>query len=864
MTACVNKKSKRVAAVVTASLVGALSIGAPAVALAANANIDFQVAPAEDAFSRGSIKLDGVNGAGTEADPYTQKANADGSALNVKATEVTPLGAEQALKLDDENYEVVFAKADGTVVEEIVEPGSYVVTVKALKGVYAGSSVSTKLKVTAAKLTDVKFFDAGSTLEDKTQDDSLTYTGKKLSIGFASDSAEIVEGVDYEVKVLKKGTDNVSSAAGVEILEAGDYVAYLTGKGQYAGETAEVPVPVAKFNFANAKFDEIDLFSSDSAPVHPTRVYVGTEGEEGYAELDPSLVDLTFASGPATSLFDKTGAYTFNASCEDAKNIENCAATKTVTVNKIGKVADFKFDGSAIKDSYLIDLSKESQSVISGGKFNWDSLAVYNGEAKLVKGTNYTVTVADAEGAAGQYDNLTNLVPGTYKITVRVKPESVGHEVGGSVTFTVKVVDQVVDADANVFVYDADGKVATSFEKAYDGEKFDFSNISIKAFNDKGEKIEDDTLSFVLLDSEGKVATEAKDAGSYTLKVVSDKLELNGDTELPVTINKVDLSKLYVIGGDSWNGAPYVASNKSDLTYAQLIGYDTHVANANEKDEVNDGAGIESLGTVAKVAFKDYLKMEIFDEDKQEWVEVSYPNRLKDEGKRRVTLTGNKELAKNFDFANDDYTTTVEFIVVDKDKLVFKDVKPGDWYFDVVYTIQGKKWMNGYTGTEAFGPERTITRGEVACVLYNIANESDMVNEHDLEYSEGKGWITGFSDVDGKQFYSKAVAWAKHVGVVNGYGNGTFAPDAPVSREELACMLANFAETVEVEDTSVEDADKVLSSVSDGSAVSDWAKGSVAWAVENDIMGNAGFVNAFSDITRAETAAMVVNYKAAK
>ena len=153
MTACVNKKSKRVAAVVTASLVGALSIGAPAVALAANANIDFQVAPAEDAFSRGSIKLTGVNGTGTEAEPYTQKANADGSALDIKVTEVTPLGADKALKLDDESYEVVFAKADGTVVEKVVEPGSYNVTVKALKGVYAGSSVSTKLKVTAAKLT---------------------------------------------------------------------------------------------------------------------------------------------------------------------------------------------------------------------------------------------------------------------------------------------------------------------------------------------------------------------------------------------------------------------------------------------------------------------------------------------------------------------------------------------------------------------------------------------------------------------------------------------------------------------------------------------------------------------------------------
>ena len=859
MTACVNKKSKRVAAVVTASLVGALSIGAPAVALAANANIDFQVAPAEDAFSRGSIKLTGVNGTGTEADPYTQKANADGSALDIKVTEVTPLGADKALKLDDESYEVVFAKADGTVVEKVVEPGSYNVTVKALKGVYAGSSVSTKLKVTAAKLTDVKFFDAGSTLEDKTQDDSLTYTGKKLSIGFASDSAEIVEGVDYEVKVLKKGTDNVSSAAGLEILEAGDYVAYLTGKGQYAGETAEIPVHVDKFNFAKAEFDEIDLFSSDSAPVHPTRVYVGTEDEEGYAELDPSLVDLTFASGPSTDLFDKTGAYTFNASYKDAENIEGDAKGKTVKVNKIGKVADFKFDGSAIKDSYLIDLSKESQSVISGGKFNWDSITVYNGETKLAKGTNYTVTVADEDGVAGQYDNLQNLVPGTYKVTVCVKPETVSHEVGGSVTFTVKVVDQVVDADANVFVYDADGKVVTSFEKVYDGEKFDFSKISIKAFNDKGEKIEDDTLSFVLFNSDGKVVQEkdVKNAGSYTLKVVSDKLELNGETELPVIINKVDLSTLKVNSLVPHFGAAYLPLKDAGYSYSELdLRFDTHVADSDENDKAADKEGWDALtfGT-----WGSKTKFEMFDEDKGEWVSVT-PGKA--EGVVRVTLSGDKNDAVNYKFANADNTTVAEFLVTDAKKVIFNDVKPGDWFFDVVFKAQSNKWMNGYPGTKVFGSEKTITRGEVACVLYNIASFSDKVNEHALGYDETYGWNTGFSDVDGKQFYGKPIAWAKHVGVVNGYGDGTFAPDAPVTREELACMLANYAKVVDTQNTAVEDVDKVLGTVSDGSAVSGWAKGSVAWAVENEIMGNAGFVNALNDITRAEVAAMVVNYKA--
>ena len=54
MTACVNKKSERVAAVVTASLVGALSIGAPAVALATNTSIDLLATDA-NAFAKGTV-----------------------------------------------------------------------------------------------------------------------------------------------------------------------------------------------------------------------------------------------------------------------------------------------------------------------------------------------------------------------------------------------------------------------------------------------------------------------------------------------------------------------------------------------------------------------------------------------------------------------------------------------------------------------------------------------------------------------------------------------------------------------------------------------------------------------------------------
>ena len=850
MTACVNKKSKRVAAVVTASLVGALSIGAPAVALATGTtSIDMLVAPEENAFSRGDVKLSGSNAAGTavkqEKDgSWVIKANADGTPVDVTAESVKPLGVDTPIPVTDKDaYKVTFATTDGKAVDEIVEPGSYVVSVEDLKGDYKGAVATAKLTVKAASLKNVTWFDADSTMEKQVEDDTLVYTGSELHVGFA-DRVAFTEGEDYTVKILKKGTDNVESAPGVAIKDAGDYVAYVTGLGQYKGQTKQVEIKVNKFELSQASQVVVnDVIASESAPSHAGLIYVGNKDAEGYAELDPSLVKLEFSKENTgdQQLFQKPGAYKFNVVDPLNVNIDFKLAD-TITVNKVAAYADFEYDGEAIQDSYIVNKAK-------GESFDLDKIKALNGSKKAtftVSATRKGSTVSSGELALGKWE-----------VTVTVDPAGNNYQVGGSKTFTVQVVKDAVNADANVFVY-YNGKAVTSVEKTYDGKDIVKSAFTVKAFNDDNTDLSKD-LSFNFYDADGKKVNKITDAGTYTLKIESDILVLSGTTEIPVTVNKVDLSKLYVIGGGSWYGAPYVATHANDLTYAQLVGYDTHVAVSGSKDDANDGEGVESLGTVANVEFNKHLKMEIFDEDEQEWVEVSYPSRLKDEGKRRVTLTGNKELAKNFEFANDDYTTTVEFIVVDKDKLVFNDVKPGDWFFDVVFDAQANGWMNGYADAVLFGAHDQITRGQVACVLFNMAG-ADM-NENDGSFNEVFGWKS-FDDVDGKAYYGEAIAWAKQAGVVNGYGDGTFAPDAPVTREELACMLANYAKIVDQADVSVEDADEVLSSMSDGASVSDWAKGSVAWAVENEIMGNAGFVNALSDITRAETAAMVVNYKA--
>ncbi|WP_270243258.1 S-layer homology domain-containing protein [Collinsella tanakaei] len=831
---------------------GALSIGAPAVALATGTtNIDMLVAPEENAFSRGHVKLSGSNADGTavkqEKDgSWVIKANADGAPVEVTAASVKPLGVDKDIPVTDKDaYKVTFATADGKAVDEIVEPGSYVISVEDLKGDYKGAVATAKLTVKAASLKNVTWFDADSTMEKQVEDNTLVYTGSELHVGFA-DRVAFTEGEDYAVKILKKGTDNVESAPGVAIKDAGDYVAYVTGLGQYKGQTKQVEIKVNKFELSQASQVVVnDVIASESAPSHADLIYFGSKGTEGYAELDPSLVKLEFSKENTgeQQLFQKPGAYKFNVVNPLNDSIDfTVKDSDKVTVNKVAAYADFEYDGEAIQDSYIVNKAK-------GESFDLGKVRALNGDKKAA----FTVS-ATRKGSTVSSGELTL---GKWEVTVTVDPKSNNYQVGGSKTFTVQVVKDAVNADVNVFVY-YDGKAVTSVEKTYDGKDIVKSDFTVKAFNDDNTDLSKD-LSFNFYDADGKKVNKITDAGTYTLKIESDILVLSGTTEIPVTVNKVDLSKLYVIGGDSWYGAPYVATHANDLTYAQLVGYDTHVAVSDSKDDANDREGVESLGNVAEVEFNKYLKMEIFDEAKQEWVEVSYPNRLKDEGKRRVTLTGNKELAKNFEFANDDYTTTVEFIVVDKDKLVFNDVKPGDWFFDVVFDAQANKWMNGYADGVLFGAHDQITRGQVACVLFNMAG-ADM-NETDGSFNEVFGWKS-FDDVDGKAYYGEAIAWAKQAGVVNGYGDGTFRPDAPVTREELACMLANYAKKVDQADVTVEDADKVLSSMSDGSAVSEWAKGSVAWAVENEIMGNAGFVNAYNDITRAETAAMVVNYKA--
>ncbi|MBR7032852.1 MAG: S-layer homology domain-containing protein, partial [Clostridia bacterium] len=145
-----------------------------------------------------------------------------------------------------------------------------------------------------------------------------------------------------------------------------------------------------------------------------------------------------------------------------------------------------------------------------------------------------------------------------------------------------------------------------------------------------------------------------------------------------------------------------------------------------------------------------------------------------------------------------------------------------------------------------FDPTGALTRGMVATVLWR------------REGSPASTAPSGFTDVPAGAWYADAVAWAKQTGVVNGMTETTFAPNAFITREQLATMLFRFSSSAPV--SVPERAD--LSPFADDEKTSAWAKESLEWAVEAGLInGTDGNRLAPSgNATREQFAAIIERY----
>ena len=126
------------------------------------------------------------------------------------------------------------------------------------------------------------------------------------------------------------------------------------------------------------------------------------------------------------------------------------------------------------------------------------------------------------------------------------------------------------------------------------------------------------------------------------------------------------------------------------------------------------------------------------------------------------------------------------------------------WAKDAVEFASSRELFNG-VGNDAFGPDRSMTRGMVSTVLARLA---------------------GADTAGGETWYAKGTAWA----VENGISDGT-NPEQPVTREQLAAMLYRYAGSPAVSgELGFDDAD----------SISAWARDAVRWCVDNGILNGVG------------------------
>lgn len=119
-----------------------------------------------------------------------------------------------------------------------------------------------------------------------------------------------------------------------------------------------------------------------------------------------------------------------------------------------------------------------------------------------------------------------------------------------------------------------------------------------------------------------------------------------------------------------------------------------------------------------------------------------------------------------------------------------------------------------------------------------------------------------FSDVPNGYWAAPAIAAVKSKGLINGFPGNRFMPNRNITRLEVMTILSNMDKTEIPAEFSVAD---ILSTYEDGSDVPNWAQESVAEAAYTKVMANApsreNRIDPNRDATRAEVAAMVVNTK---
>lgn len=173
----------------------------------------------------------------------------------------------------------------------------------------------------------------------------------------------------------------------------------------------------------------------------------------------------------------------------------------------------------------------------------------------------------------------------------------------------------------------------------------------------------------------------------------------------------------------------------------------------------------------------------------------------------------------------------------------FNDIS-GHWAEEYINKVAKAGLLMGVSA-DKFAPETAVTRGMFVTVLGRLAG-----------VTKANG-TNHFNDVVEDAYYTPFVIWANGEGIVSGISNDLFAPNANITREQMAVILNKFAASQGIELKKINRAN-----FTDSDAISDWAKDSVYALSQAGIINGRtnGSFDTKGTATRAEIASMLVNF----
>lgn len=174
----------------------------------------------------------------------------------------------------------------------------------------------------------------------------------------------------------------------------------------------------------------------------------------------------------------------------------------------------------------------------------------------------------------------------------------------------------------------------------------------------------------------------------------------------------------------------------------------------------------------------------------------------------------------------------------------FADVNAGDWFYrDVLFSYE--KGLISGMDTAVFAPYANTTRAQIAVIFYRMEGSPAV---------EGENSFTDVVRDSGTAWFYDAVTWAQKNGIMGGYGNSSFAPNDPITREQLAAIFYRYAQYKGYDTTQ---GGMAIREFDDYESISDYAMGAMAWAVNTGLVkGDSNLLYPKGTATRAEIAAL--------